>query len=249
MKIAHLSDIHIRFASRHEEYRDVFKRLFDDLKKQKPNRIVITGDLNHLKVNMSPGSIDLSTEFLINLAKIAPVDIILGNHDLNLQQKEQGDTITPIFNVADRFSDLASETAKKTLKRAFIINKDNASSVDFSKKGIYLFPDSDFYKISDDLVYGVYSCKDDKILTLTQKEPRVKYVALFHGQLKGARGDNGYELMGDNLLNITTFNNFDVVMMGDIHEHQAFEREEELIIDESELEKYKKEGWEYVKDI
>jgi len=228
MKIAHLSDIHIRFASRHDEYREVFKRLFDDLKKQKPNRIAITGDLNHLKVNMSPGSIDLTSEFLINLAKIAPVDIILGNHDVNLQQKEQGDTITPIFNVADRFSDLMSESVKKSIKKSFIIGKDNANTVDFSKKGIYFFPDSDFYKISETLVYGVYSCKDDKILTLTKKEPGVKYVALFHGQLKGARGDNGYELVGDDLLNVTTFNNFDVVFLGDIHEHQAFREDESM---------------------
>ncbi len=228
MKIAHLSDIHIRFASRHDEYREVFNRLFDDLKKQKPVRIVITGDLNHLKVNMSPGSIDLTSEFLVNLAKIAPVDIIPGNHDINLQQKEQGDTITPIFNVANRFSDLMTESIKKNIKKAFIVSKDNAEPIDYSKKGIYFFPDSDFYKISDTLVYGVYSCKDDKILTLEKKEPGVKYVALYHGQLKGARGDNGYELIGDNLLNVTTFNNFDVVMMGDIHEHQAFRDDESM---------------------
>ena len=226
MKIAHLSDIHIRFASRHEEYREVFKRLYDDLKKQKPERIVITGDVNHLKVNMSPGSLGLTAEFLINLAKISPVDIIFGNHDLNLQQKEQGDTITPIFNVADKFSELMPESSKKALKRAFIINKDNAESVDFSKKGIYLFPDSDFYKISDKLVYGIYSCKDNKILALTKKDPGIKYVALFHGQIKGARGDNGYELFGDNLLNIQTFSNFDVVMLGDLHEHQSFRDDE-----------------------
>jgi DNA repair exonuclease SbcCD ATPase subunit len=226
MKIAHLSDIHIRFASRHDEYREVFNRLYEDLKKQKPKRIVITGDLNHLKVNMSPGSIDLSSEFLINLAKIAPTDIILGNHDVNLQQKEQGDTITPIFKIADRFSELIS--TEKTGKKAFIIDKHNSTSINYDKKGIYFFPDSGFYKISDTLVYGVYSCKDNKILTLDKKDPNVKYVALYHGQLKGAKGDNGYELVGDNLLNMSTFNNFDVVMLGDIHEHQSFRDDESM---------------------
>ena len=100
MKIAHLSDIHIRFYSRHEEYRSVFERLYKDLKSQKPQRIVVVGDLNHQKINMSPGSLDLSAEFLINLAKIAPVDIFMGNHDMNMSQKEQGDTITPIINIA-----------------------------------------------------------------------------------------------------------------------------------------------------
>lgn len=222
LNIAHLSDIHIRFSSRHEEYREVFKRLFEDLKKQKPNRIVITGDINHLKVNMSPSSIDLASDFLINLAKIAPVDVILGNHDLNLQQKEQGDTITPILDIANKFHDLNSSKSKEVSRVAFVVSDENKSLIDFTKKGIYLFQNSGFYKISDKLVYGVYSCKDNKIISLDKKEDGVKYVALYHGQIKGARGNNGYELMGDNLLSISAFNNFDIVMMGDIHEHQSF---------------------------
>ena len=228
MEIAHLSDVHIKFAARHDEYREVFKKLFEDLKKKKPSRIVVTGDVNHIKVNMSPASMTMCSEFLVGLAKIAPTDIILGNHDLNLQQKEQGDTITPIINNANRFYELHASFNKKEDKRAFIISKENKNEIDFSKKGIYFFPDSGFYDISNELVYGVYSCKDNKILTLEKKEPGKKYVALYHGQLKGARGDNGYELMGDDLLNISTFNNFDVVMMGDIHEHQVFRDDDSM---------------------
>lgn len=228
MKIAHLSDIHIRFASRHDEYRDVFKNLFQDLQTQKPDRIAITGDLNHIKVNMSPGSIDLLSELLIGLIRIAPVDLIPGNHDYNLQQKEQGDTISPIFKIADRFSDLMTDSNVVIERKSFIVNENNAKSIDFSKKSIYFFSDSGFYKISDKLIYGVYSCKDNKILTLGKKTSGVKYVALYHGQVKGAKGDNGYELTGDNLLSTSTFNNFDVVMLGDIHEHQTFREDESM---------------------
>ena len=145
MKIAQVSDIHVRFASRHQEYREVFERLYNDLRKQKPDRIVITGDLNHLKVNMSPGSIGLLTEFLVNLVKIAPVDIIIGNHDLNLQQKEQGDTITPIFDVANKFSELFTESVKKNSKKSFVITSENANSVDFSKKNSLIIPDASYF--------------------------------------------------------------------------------------------------------
>jgi len=49
MKIAHLADIHVKFSSRHDEYREVFTRLYKDLKSQKPDRITIVGDLNHGK--------------------------------------------------------------------------------------------------------------------------------------------------------------------------------------------------------
>jgi DNA repair exonuclease SbcCD nuclease subunit len=47
-KIAHLADIHIRKSiSRHSEYRAVFKNLYDKLRQDKPDRIVIVGDLFH----------------------------------------------------------------------------------------------------------------------------------------------------------------------------------------------------------
>lgn len=96
MKICHLADIQIRFGSRHNEYRTVFKALHEDLAKIKPDRIVVAGDINHHKINISPGSFELFSELLIGLARIAPTDIIIGNHDLNLQQLEQGDSIAPI---------------------------------------------------------------------------------------------------------------------------------------------------------
>jgi len=51
--IAHLSDLHIRFGSRHDEYRIVFKRVVEDLQKIKPRRIIITGDVFHLKINLN----------------------------------------------------------------------------------------------------------------------------------------------------------------------------------------------------
>ncbi len=226
MKIAHISDVHIRFSSRHEEYKEVFERLINDLKKQKPERISITGDLNHLKVNMSPGSIELLSELLSSLSEIAPVDVILGNHDMNLQQKEQGDTISPIIKIVNKF--FHQKNPVDTERNIAIIDSENSKKIDFSKKGVYLFVDSGFYKISKNLTYGVYSCKDNKILTLEKKEPNVKYVALYHGQIKGARGDNGYELFGDNLLSTHAFSNFDIVMLGDIHEHQTFREDESM---------------------
>jgi DNA repair exonuclease SbcCD ATPase subunit len=221
MKIAHLADIQIRFGSRHNEYRTVFKNLRDDLNKIKPDRIVVAGDINHHKINISPGSFDLFSELLIGLARIAPTDVILGNHDLNLQQLEQGDSISPIFNLSNLIQDGEE-------KVAYIVSEDNKDTLDFNKKAIYYYPDSGYYKLAKDLVYGVYSMKDNKILTLEKKEPGVNYVALFHGQIFGARGDNGHTLQGDNLIKISTFNNFDVVMLGDIHEYQTFRDDESM---------------------
>jgi len=216
MKIAHISDVHIRFGSRHTEYRSVFEKLYKDLKKLKPSRIVLTGDLSHYKINMSPGSLDLSSEFLINLANIAPTDVILGNHDLNIQQLEQGDTLSPILRIANLIE------KNKKVKTAYIVDKNNKDEIDYSQNAIYYYEYSDFYNVGEELVYGVFSCKDNNWLNLTKKDKDKKYIALYHGQVYGARGNNGHELLGDDVIKLTTFNNFDAVMLGDIHEHQSF---------------------------
>jgi len=219
MKIAHLADIQIRFGSRHDEYRQVFDRLYEDLRKQKPDRIYLAGDLVHHKINMSPGSFNLLAEFLINLSRIAPTDVILGNHDLNLQQLEQGDAISPIFYLANLIEGGAE-------KKAHIVTNENKLDIDYSQNAVYYYPDSGFYNINDELVYGVYSCKDNEILTLEKKEPGKKYVAFYHGTVYGARMDNGYEDKRDNLMRLSTFSNFDMVMLGDIHEYQTFRDDE-----------------------
>lgn len=241
MKICHLADIQIRFGSRHDEYRQVFERLYDDLRKQKPDRIYVAGDLVHHKINMSPGSFNLLAEFLLNLAKIAPTDVILGNHDLNLQQLEQGDAISPIFFLAN----LIEEGHQK---KAYIVTNENKHEIDYSHNAVYYYPDSGFYEVNEKVVYGVFSCKDDEILTLEKKDPNKKYIALYHGTVYGARMDNGFEDKRDNLMRLGTFSNFDMVMLGDIHEYQTFDRWEEKVIDEDDLEDYEAQGWEIVKE-
>ena len=125
--LAHGGDFHIRFGSRHEEYKGVFKRFYEDLREAKPRRIVLAGDLNHQKINMSPKSISLLTELLTNLIKIAPVDIIAGNHDVNLQQIDQGDTISPILETVDKFLSVYNEDEDRTenLSLTHIIDEKN----------------------------------------------------------------------------------------------------------------------------
>ena len=54
--IYHLADIHIpNNVSRHEEYREVFKRVYMKLEADKEEKlIVICGDLFHDKTNLKP---------------------------------------------------------------------------------------------------------------------------------------------------------------------------------------------------
>ena len=82
MRIAHLADVHIRNVDRHDEYREVFSRIYKELKDKKVERIVIVGDLFENFIEISNEAKILGGEFLNKLSKIAKVIITRGNHDL-----------------------------------------------------------------------------------------------------------------------------------------------------------------------
>lgn len=229
MRIAHLADIQIRFGSRHEEYTEVFETTRQSLIAQKPDRIAVLGDIHHHKVNMSPKLIDMSSGFFKMLSEIAPTDVIAGNHDLNLKNVEQGDGIASIIKLMDNG----------------VVVK-NGEDVDFWQNKVYYYPDSGFYDIGKTIVYGVFSCIDGKILKLdfSDKQKDKKYIALYHGTIFGSVMDNLYKMRDEDLLKIEEFENFDMVLLGDIHEFQDFERSESMEIEDSELETYEQQGWE-----
>ena len=96
-RIAHISDTHIRNLKYHTEYNHVFKEIYSSLKEAQPDYIVHTGDLAHTKTELSPEYFHMASNFLKNLADIAPTIIILGNHDGNLKNDNRQDAITPII--------------------------------------------------------------------------------------------------------------------------------------------------------
>ena len=98
IKIAHVSDIHIRKLRYHKEYKVVFNELYEKLREEKPDIIVNTGDTFHTKLDMSPEAIKMMSELFVGLADIAPYHMILGNHDMNLKNSGRLDAISPIVD-------------------------------------------------------------------------------------------------------------------------------------------------------
>ena len=98
IKIAHVSDIHVRKLKYHKEYRAVFEQLYEKLKEEKPDIIVNTGDTFHTKLDLSPEAIRMMSDLFANLADIAPYYMILGNHDMNLKNSGRLDAISPIVD-------------------------------------------------------------------------------------------------------------------------------------------------------
>jgi DNA repair exonuclease SbcCD nuclease subunit len=96
MKIAHLADTHIKNLKYHDEYREIFSKIYDICREQKVDYIVHCGDIAHTKTQISPEFVEMAGDFFKNLAAIAPTYIILGNHDGNLRNESRQDAITPI---------------------------------------------------------------------------------------------------------------------------------------------------------
>jgi DNA repair exonuclease SbcCD nuclease subunit len=194
-KIIHIADVHIRNYKRHDEYRSVFKKLYDfcrlKVEENKNTIIYLAGDIVHSKTDMTPELIDLVTEFLDTLSRIAPTILIAGNHDCNLNNRSRMDALSPIVSLID--SDLNNlfylkETGVYTLK-----------NIDFVLNSVYEKPEN---FISPDDIEG----DNTKIV-------------LFHGAIDMASTDMG-TFMKNKSLTMEKFDGFDYGMFGDIHKFQ-----------------------------
>jgi predicted phosphodiesterase len=99
MKIAHIADIHVRSQSRHGEYRKVFETFVKDTKEQGVDHIFVGGDVWHTKCQgMSPEALDFFVWWFTELASVAEVHMILGNHDGSLGNSTRQDMMSPIVS-------------------------------------------------------------------------------------------------------------------------------------------------------
>ena len=192
MVIAHLSDIHIRKTRRHKEYKVVLENLVSSLESLTVDRIVIAGDLLHNKTDLSPEAVQLASHYLDALSDIAPIDLILGNHDCVINQHNRLDSLSPIIELLQSRG-----------------------------KPIVLYNDSEMVEVSDDLVYGIFAQQHTKHqwpIEFERKEGK-KYVALYHGPVDGSRTSASYRIDSD--VDKSVFRNYDFGMLGDIHSRQA----------------------------
>jgi len=202
MRIAHLSDIHLRLKDRQDEYEEVFANLYVELNKLDLDEIVLVGDIFHSKNVMSPEVISVARKFLKRLADIARLRIIIGNHDFNMANNNRLDSISPIIES---------------------IGEDYG-------KGISYYTDTGLHEVQGkNLVYGVYSLLDGKTIKLkkSDKDPDKIYVAMFHGPIGGSKTDTDY-MFSDTSTSIRTFANFDFGMFGDIHKSQTLNKKKTI---------------------
>ena len=189
-KCAHFADIHFRGLSRHDEYKKVFTRSYEELRKLKPDVIFLGGDIVHSKTQgISPELIDILRWWFVSLADIAPVHVILGNHDGLMTNEDRLDAVTPIVGA---IGDPRIQLMKGT--------------------GVYPTGVPGFN-------WCVFCCFDPKNWSnLTPPEDGVN-IALYHGPVNGSLTDQDWEINGDSV-KVDFFKDYDYTMLGDIHKRQ-----------------------------
>ena len=204
--IAHCADIHIRLFKRHEEYREAFNTFYEQLRQTDltDGVIVVAGDILHAKTDMSPEMVELASEFLRNLADIAPTFVIAGNHDLNLSNMNRLDSLTPIIK-------------------------------NLNHQNLHYFKHSDIYQVAD-VDFAVFSILDDREQWPAVDDCRknARKIALYHGPVHGAQTDVKYVITNRHV-DVTTFERYDVVLLGDIHKYQVLQESNPVIVYSSSL--------------
>ena len=218
--IYHLSDLHIQLYKRHNEYQTVFDKVIEYLKQEKHKQNIpesqntnisiialITGDILHSKSDLSPECVQITYNFLKAISNVMPLVIIPGNHDINMNNRERLDALTPII------SDLPKSNP------------------------IYYFLESGVYQISNLLFYhasifdyqiippinSIQKSKLESKLSSKQNHTnQITNIMLYHGRVNGAILFNGLEITEDSNKTVTpsTFSAYDITCLGDIHKHQ-----------------------------
>ena len=189
-KIFHISDIHVYNYQRHEEYIEVFEKLYKIIEERMtPNSIIfLGGDIVHSKTNMSPELFSVVSNLLSTLCNMLPTIVILGNHDLNLNNKTRLDALTPIINSLN-------------LPTLHFLNETN----------VYQY---------EQIAFSLLHVKDkiENVIPAKSFDAETK-ILMYHGPVKNSATAYGYLLEG-NYLDVLDHADYDYILLGDIHKHQ-----------------------------
>ena len=190
-KIYHIADVHIRNVKRHNEYRQVFEKMFDEIRKRgtEDSIIYLAGDIAHAKLELSPELVREISWLFTECSKLCETILITGNHDCNMNNSDRLDVLTPIVEA---------------------LNLPNF---------IYL-RDTQVYSIGG-IDFGVFSIFDDKAnWPKAETLFGNKKIALFHGPVDNSQTDIGY-VVSSRHFTTDMFDGYDLALLGDIHKRQT----------------------------
>ncbi len=189
-KIYHIADVHIRNVKRHKEYRQVFEKMFQEIRKRgtEDSLIYLAGDIAHAKLEMSPELVSEIVWLFKECAKHCPTILISGNHDCNMNNSDRLDVLTPIVDA---------------------LNIEN----------FHYLKDTQVWNCGD-VAFGVFSIFDNKDNWPKAEDIHAKTkIALFHGPVDNSMTDIGY-VVSSRHFTTDIFDGYDMALLGDIHKRQ-----------------------------
>ena len=129
------------------------------------------------------------------MSEIAPVHLILGNHDGLILNKDRQDAISPIVEA---------------------IKNDNIFL--YKNSGNYFL---EKYNLN----WCVFSCFDEKNWNKIEIIEDAINVALYHGPVQGSKIDSDWEITEEDQVSVDFFKDYDYAFLGDIHKFQFLNEE------------------------
>jgi len=220
--IAHFADIHVyKSLDRHDEYRKVLQQVYKKLEEQKPDRIIVAGDTYSDYIDLEGEALILIGEILNRFAKIAPVIITRGNHEIRKKNRSRIDTVKTVTDLLQ-----------------------NPKVTYYNQSGFY--PDDNVMWVVWDHVDHRYNNINPWKNITHSRDKKLTYIDLYHDPIDGCVYHNGYNPGNRTFPSPSDFKG-EFGFFGDIHLRQYFNfKEVELEIDEEDLDKYLKDGWKIV---
>jgi len=191
-KIYHIADVHIRNVKRHNEYRQVFEKMFEEIRQRgtEDSIIYLAGDIAHAKLELSPELVREISWLFTECSKHCETILITGNHDCNMNNSDRLDVLTPIVEA---------------------LNLPNFHYL--RDTGVYQHGNGDV----EFAVFSIFDNKDNwpKADTLKGKTK----IALFHGPVDNSQTDIGY-VVSSRHFTTEMFDGYDLALLGDIHKRQ-----------------------------
>ncbi len=208
-KIIACSDIHIPSLKGIEDLKEILQKFIEECKKiveeegdKSKVRIVVAGDIFDKKLDITNESILATNWFLSELGKVAKTVVIIGNHDMLMNNTDRVDSLTPIFEIGK-------------LSNVVYLDKE----LDF-KSGCYK---------DDNVVWCLYSSYDafntpdiESFKVKSRSKTPLSYVGLIHTDINGAITVTNF--VTENGIDPKVFENCDFVIAGHIHKRQEIKK-------------------------
>lgn len=198
-KIAHIGDYHTHNDKWHDRYDIGNQFIYTKLKEEKPDRILIAGDLFENFIVISNEAKIFAGDFLNKLSDIAPVIIVPGNHDIRKKDLKRKNSVETVLN-------LINNNKVTYYGKSGFFDDDNVVWVNHS----HLEKDINPW---DDIAY-----KRDKSKI---------YIDIWHDPINGCITDNGFEMKSKSYRNISDFKG-DFGMFADIHKFQYLNKDKTI---------------------